>query len=155
MHGAVVGGTGMATDLLPGSQPSLDENEASEDVQKMQTRSKRLEMTLLLLWDHIRLKGQDQQWLESFLEGMDNEQKIDIQTALVFMDEHDERTHVKHELVIGKDINFKNIVALAATMRKDYDDPMGQLRIWSQQGIATAERSGYQDVPCVRTVKWQ
>ena len=53
MHGAVVGGTGMAT----------------EDVQRMETRSKRLEETLLSLWDHIRVKGQDRQWLHSFFGG--------------------------------------------------------------------------------------
>ena len=129
MHGVVVGGTCMASDLLLGSQAIVDENEGSQDP----------EMALLQLWDHIRMKGQNQQWLESFFEGMDNEQKIDIQTALVFMDEHDERTDVKHEVVLGKDINFKNIVAVAARLRKDFDDPMGQLRSWSEQGIATEQ----------------
>ena len=73
----------MASDLLPCSLPSLIKNEASEDVQRMQTRSKLLEETLLSLWDHIRVKGQDWQWLHSFLEGMNDDKKIHLLSALV------------------------------------------------------------------------
>ena len=144
MHGAVVGGTGMASDLLPGSQPSLGENEASEDVQRMQTRSKRLEETLLSLWDHIRVKGQDRQWLHAFLEGMDNDKKMHTLSALVFMDEVDEQAHDNDKRVIGKDISFDNIVtaeaSVAAWARNNYEDPLALLTHMAQLSTSTAKR---------------
>ena len=111
MHGAVGGGTGMAT----------------KDVQRMETRSKRLEETLLSLWDHIRVKSQELRWLHSFLEGMDNDEKIHTLSALVFMDEHDEQAHDNGERVLGKDISFDKIVTLAACARNNYEDPVARL----------------------------
>ena len=139
MHGAVVGGTRMASDLLPGSQPSLIKNEAFEDVQRMQTRSKRLEETLLSLWDHIRVKGQDRQWLHSFLDGMEHDKKIQTLSALVFMDEHDVQAHDNDGRVFGKDISFDNIVTVAAWARNNYDDPVAQLTNMAQLVTSTAE----------------
>ena len=140
MHGAVVGGTSMANDLLPGSQPSLEDDETSEDVQRMQIRSKRLEETLLSLWNHIRVKGQDQQWLHSFLEGMDNDKKLLTLSALVFMNDHDEQVHDNDERVIEKDISFDNIVTVAAWARNNYDDPVAQLTNMAQLVNSTAVR---------------
>ena len=60
------------------------------------------------------MKGQDWQWLQSFLEGMDNDMKIHTLSALVFMDKHDEQAHDNDERVFGKDISFDNILTVAA-----------------------------------------
>ena len=110
----------------------------------METRCKRLEETLLSLWDHIRVKSQDLQWLHSFLEGMDNDEKIHTLSALVFMDEVDEQAHDNDKRVIGKDISFDNIVtaeaSVAAWARNNYEDPVARLTNMVQLGTSTAER---------------
>ena len=124
MHGAVVGGLTMATDLLSGRPrwrfPS------AEDAQEWKTKYFQIENSMLRRLDHIRDKASDPAWYNSFLATMDTDVKIDTLAACVLMNVQ-QRQAGENELVLGTDVLYARINAFALWVRSQYPDPVAAL----------------------------
>ena len=130
MHGAIVGGLTMATDL-PSKRPRwrspcVAELEASEHVKKLRARSNTIEHSLLALWDHLRELGRDPTWYHRFVATLDPQWKVEILTAWKIMEDQDARGEDLFRY-LGADFSYDQVATKADWARSHYPDPVAAL----------------------------
>ena len=123
MHGAIVGGLTMATDVLSSLQPSSEVTEVSEDVQKLKDRSSRIESVSIHLWDHIRDLSRDPQWYRSFSETLHAELQIETLAAILILDQRGRSAPFDEEIDLDT-VPIECIWGMACRARSQHIDPV-------------------------------